>query len=90
MPRKQKGGCQNGMGRRKKIHTWAKKGRIRQKGGFIFSLAALGSLIASGIAASAGPVATGVLTSAAAYGTTRAIKAMEGKGKPRRKLRSRR
>jgi hypothetical protein len=81
-----------GSGRHKKLHAWARRGRGKQKGGFIFTLAALGSLIAAGVSAAAPAVATGVLTSAAAYGTTRALKAMEGKGKgkPRRMIRRRR
>jgi hypothetical protein len=91
MPRKQRGGCQNGMGRRKKLHKWAQKGRGKQRGGFLFTgLAVIGSLISAGIAAAAPAVASGAISAAAGYGVTRAIKAMEGKGKPRRKLRSRR
>ena len=96
MPRLQtkyrKGGCQNGYGRKKKLHPWARRGRGKQKGGLLFTgLAALGSLIYAGISAAAVPVATGILTSAAGYGTTRAIQAIEARQKGRgRKLRRRR
>ena len=96
MPRLQtykKGGCaQKGSGRRKKLHKWARNGRRKQKGGFLFTgLAVLGSLIAAGIAGAAPAVATGILTSAAGYGTTKAIQAIEASQRGRgRKLRRRR
>ena len=96
MPRLQtkyrKGGCQNGSGRRKKLHAWAKRGRGKQKGGFLFTgLAVLGSLIAAGISAAAPAVTTGILTAAAGYGTTKAIQAIESRQKGRgRKIRRRR
>jgi len=79
-------------GRRRKIHTWAK--RSRQKGGFIFAaLAGLGSLIAAGIAAAAPAVATGVVGAAAGYATTKILESVggkTGKGRHARRVRIRR
>ena len=93
MPRLQKyrrGGCaQNGSGRRKKLHKWARKGRRKQKGGLLFTgLAALGSLIYAGITAAAVPVATGAISAASGYAVTKALESSQrGRG---RKLRRRR
>ena len=92
MPRRQtyrKGGCQNGSGRKKKLHAWARNGRRKQKGGFLFTgLAALGSLIYAGIAAAAPAVATGAISAASGFAVTKALEASQrGRG---RKLRRRR
>jgi hypothetical protein len=77
---------QNG-GRKRKLHKWAVKSK--QRGGFIFAtLALIGSMISAGVAAAAPAVATAAVGAAAAYGTTKALEAIGGKG--RRKVRVRR
>ena len=93
MPRIQtyrKGGCcQKGYGRRKmKLHKWASKGRGKQRGGFIFTLGAIGSLIAAGVSAAAPAVASGAISAATAYGVNEAIKAGQ-RGRGRKLLRRR-
>ena len=92
MPRLQtyrKGGCQNGSGRKKKLHKWARNGRRKQKGGLLFTgLAVLGSLIYAGITAAAPAIATGAISAASGYAVNEAIKAgQRGRG---RKIRRRR
>ena len=75
-------------GRKRKLHNWAVKSR--RKGGFIFTaLAAIGSAIAAGVAAAAPAAATAAVGAAAAYGTTKALEAIGGKGRRRRRIRRR-
>ena len=70
-------------GRKRKLRKWAVKSR--QKGGFILmALAAIGSAIAAGVAAAAPAAATAAVGAAAAYGTTKALEAIGGKGRRRR------
>ena len=92
MPRRQKqnGGCcgQKGSGRKKKLHAWAKKGK--QRGGFLVtSLALIGSAIWAGVTAAAPAIATGALTAAASYGTTKALQQIGGRKARRRTIRRR-
>jgi hypothetical protein len=82
MPRR-KGGCK-GSGRKRKLQAWATRGRGKQRGGFVFSMAAIGAAISAGLASSAGTaITTGALTAASGYGTTKALQAMTG-GRRRR------
>ena len=78
-----------GAGRRKlKIHKWVKKGR--QKGGFLFTgMALLGSAIYAGLSAAAPAIATGAITAAAGYGTTKALQQIGG-SRRRKTIRRRR
>jgi hypothetical protein len=62
--------------RRKKLHTWAK--RFKQKGGFIFSLAALGAAIAAAASAAAPAIATGAVTAASGYAATKILQQVGG------------
>ena len=55
----------------------------KQRGGFIFSLAAIGSAIAAAVSAAAPAVATGAATAAAAYGTKKLLTQVGGR-RPRR------
>jgi hypothetical protein len=68
--------------RRRKIGTWIKK----QKGGFIFSLAAIGSAIAAAVSAAAPAVATGAITAASGYAATKLLQKVGGS---RRRIRRR-
>jgi hypothetical protein len=70
--------------RRRKLHTWAKKSK--QCGGFIFTLATIGSAIAAAVSAAAPAVATSVAAAAAGYATTKLLNKVGGS---RRKIRRR-
>lgn len=76
MPRKRKPVKNNR--RKKRIVKWTK--RYRQKGGFVFSLSALGAAIYAGIKGAAIAGATGAIGSAAGYATN---KLLSGKGRRR-------
>ena len=69
-------GCRKG-GRKMKLRNWARKGR--QRGGFIFSLAAIGAAIAAGLKVAAPFVAKGAITAAAGYATTKTLEGVGGK-----------
>lgn len=86
MPRRKKGrGCCKGSGRKSKVHKWATRGRGKQRGGFIFSMAAIGAAISAGLASTAGTaITTGALTAAAGYGTSKALTAIGGSRRRRR------
>jgi hypothetical protein len=91
MPRRIRGrgcGCKTG-GRKRKLHNWAKKGK--QRGGFIFSFAAISAAISAALASStAATIGTAALSAATAYGTNAALNAATQKGSGRRRIRSRR
>jgi hypothetical protein len=70
MPRKIK------SNRKRKISTWAK--RSKQRGGFVFTFAAISAAIAAAVSASAPAVGTAVASSAAAYATTKLLKKVGG------------
>jgi hypothetical protein len=69
--------------RKRKLTTWAKKSK--QRGGFIFSLAAIGSAIAAAVSAAAPAVGTAVASSAAAYATTKILQKVGGRKTIKRK-----
>ena len=69
-------GCRKG-GRKMKLRNWAKRGR--QRGGFVFSLAAIGAAIAAGLKVAAPLVAKGAITAAAGYATTKTLEGVGGK-----------
>ena len=69
-------GCRKG-GRKTKLRNWARKGR--QRGGFVFSLAAIGAAIAAGLKVAAPLVAKGAITAAAGYATTKTLEGVGGK-----------
>ena len=92
MPRRKKGGCGCHKGGRKmKLGNWAKRGRGKQRGGFIFSLGAIGAAISAALASStAATVGTAALTAATSYGVTKALESAGGKtGRGRRRIRRR-
>ena len=93
MPRRKKGGCgcRKGGGRKMKLRNWAKRGRSRQRGGFIFSLGAIGAAISAALASStAATVGTAALSAATTYGVTKALQSVGGKtGSGRRRIRRR-
>lgn len=62
--------------RRGRLVKWAKKSK--QKGGFIFSLAAIGAAIAAAMTAAAPTVGTAVLGATAAYATNKVLKKVGG------------
>ena len=70
--------------RRRKLQKWAK--RSKQKGGFVFSLSAIGAAIAAAVAAAAPAAATGAVSAAAAYGTSKLLNKIGG---GRRRIRRR-
>jgi hypothetical protein len=78
-----------GTGRRKlKIRKWIKKGR--QKGGFLFTgMALLGSAIYAGLSAAAPAIATGAITAAAGYATTKALQKIGGSKRKNKIIRRR-
>ena len=90
MPRQRRGGCGcRKSGRKIKLRNWAKKGR--QRGGFVFSLGAIGAAISAALASStAATVGTAALTAATSYGVTKALESAGGKtGRGRRRIRRR-
>jgi hypothetical protein len=70
--------------RRRTIHRWVKK----QRGGFVLSLAAIGSAIAAAVSAAAPAVATSVASAAAGYATTKLLQKVGG-SRRRRTIRRR-
>ena len=64
--------------RRGKLASWVKKSRKSQHGGFIFSIGAIIAAISAGISAAAPAVATGALSAAAGYATTKILKKVGG------------
>jgi hypothetical protein len=71
MPRKMK------PTRRRTLHKWVK--RSKQRGGFVFSLAAIGAAIAAAVSAAAPAVATGALTAASSYAASKILKQVGGR-----------
>ena len=69
----------------KKYPKTAKKYGLKMKGGFVFSLAAIGSAIAAAVSAAAPAVATGAATAAAGYATTKILKQAGGRRRIRRR-----
>ena len=69
--------------RKRKLYKWAK--RSKQRGGFIFSLSAIGAAIASAVAAAAPSVATGAVSAAAAYGTSKLLNKIGGRRRIKRR-----
>ena len=88
MPRRKKGGCGCRKGGRKmKLGNWAKRGHGKQRGGFIFSLGAIGAAISAALASStAATVGSAALGAATSYGVTKALEGIGGKtGRGRRR-----
>ena len=67
--------------RRSKLKKWAKK---NQRGGFVFSTAAIIAAISAGISAAAPVVGTAALGSATAYGVNKVLTKVGGR---RRRIR---
>jgi hypothetical protein len=59
------------------LHKWAKRGR--QKGGFFPIIGAIAAAIISGLSAAAPALATGAITAAAGYATTKVLEGIGGK-----------
>ena len=90
MPRRKKGGCGCHKGGRKmKLRNWAKRARGKQRGGFVFSLAAISAAISAALSSSAAAtVGTAALGAATSYGVTKALESAGGKtGRGRRRIR---
>ena len=74
--------------KKQSLHKWAKRGR--QKGGFFPIFGAIAAAIISGLSAAAPALATGAITAAAGYATTKVLEGIGGKtGSGRRILRRR-
>ena len=74
-----------------KLRNWARRGRGKQRGGFVFSLAAIGTAISAALASSsAATIGSAALGAATSYGVTKALQGVGGKtGSGRRRIRRR-
>ena len=70
------------------LHKWARRGQ--QKGGFFPIIGAIVAAISAGLSAAVPALATGAITAAAGYATTKVLEGIGGKtGSGRRILRRR-